>query len=757
MKKSLTFYAFLIGLFWVSLPFPLFAEDGLPILSIKVQGNKRIDTSTITYYIKSEVGQPLSRPQIRKDIEQIYSLAQFKDVRVETEEVKGGVNITFIVEEIPSVGTVKIVGNEKIETKDILAKVSVKRGATFSEHLIRESTEEVTRVYHDKGYFFVTVKIESESTADNLVNVVIRVIESGKVSIESIKFTGNKSFSGKEILKQMETQEKGLFSFFDDSGIYKKDSLKLDLLRVEAFYHDHGYLKVRVLEPQIEINKKKQEMYITIPVEEGAQYKIAKLTVKGDENLSEQEIRAVIKSKEGEVYDESQLRNDVVAVTEKYSSKGFAYADVNPTTVMNDKDKTVDVGLVIDKGKKVYVGSIDIIGNNKTMDNVIRREFRLKEGELFDGEKLKRSKQRVTNLNFFEEVKVDTKRGKTPDEIDVVTTVTEKPTGAVSVGAGYSSVENVIFTGSISQDNLLGYGQKLIFSTSLSSIRHNYNLSFTDPRLFDSEVLGGADLFRRDANYFSFTQRSNGGGLRLGRNLGEYDWAGLNYRLENTSISDVAPQNITPFLNNQTILTSRVSPSYIHDTRDDFLNPTAGWRHVVRLEFAGSVLGGADFYRSGYEATYYHPLIGKFVGALHGEVNYASGYNGQEVPIFERYFMGGPNSLRGYTIKDVGPKTTDGNPLGGTESLLINAEVQYPFSKAFRGVLFYDRGNVYGSGPDMSTTTNHFDLTQMRQSVGAGIRFISPFGPIGFAYGIKLNRQPGEKPGEFHFSAGSSY
>lgn len=756
MNKSRILISLLISVFLL-VSFPLYAQEGLPIRSLAVKGNKRIDTSTITYYIKSEIGQPLSRVQIRKDIEQIYGLNQFKDVRVETEQAGDGVNVIFIVEEIPSVGTVKVAGNVKVETKDILEKVSIKRGATFSEHLIRESVEEVTKVYHDKGYFFVNVKIESEPGQDNLINAVIRVVEGGKVSIESIKINGNKSFPDKEVIKQMETQEKDWLSFVNDSGIYKKDNLKLDLLRIEAFYHDHGFLRVRVLEPKVEINKKKQEMYVIIPVEEGDQYKVGKLIVKGDETLSEAEIRAVMKTKEGEVYNESQVRNDAVAVTEKYSSKGFAYADVSPMTTINDKDKTVDLMVAVELGKKVYVGKIEITGNTRTLDNVIRREFRLKEGDLFDGEKLKRSKQRINNTQFFEDVKIDTKRGKSPEEVDIVTSVTERPTGAISVGAGYSSVENLVFTGSVSQNNLFGTGQKLVFSTALSSLRSNYNLSYTEPRLFDSEVLGGADIFRRELFYYSFRSKSDGAGLRLGRNLGEYDWLGINYRAENVTISDVLPENQTSFLYNGTRYTSRIAPSYIHDTRDDFLNPTQGWRHVARFEVAGGPLGGLDFYRSGYELTYYRPLVGKLVGAIHGEVNYASGYNGTNLPVFERYFMGGPNSLRGYVVTNVGPKDTNGSPIGGTESLLLNMELQYPFTKSIRALLFYDRGNVYGDGFNTNTTTAHFDLGQMRQSIGAGFRFISPFGPIGVAYGVKIDRQPGEKFGEFHFSAGSSY
>ncbi|NIQ03251.1 MAG: BamA/TamA family outer membrane protein, partial [Nitrospinaceae bacterium] len=241
----------------------------------------------------------------------------------------------------------------------------------------------------------------------------------------------------------------------------------------------------------------------------------------------------------------------------------------------------------------------------------------------------------------------------------------------------------------------------------------------------------------------------------LGKNLSETDWAGLNYRFAQIEISGVL--NPTPLLRNETRTTSRIGATFIRDTRDNFINPTMGWRHVVRFEFAGSILGGADFFKTGYEITYYKTLIGKLVGAVHGAINHGQGYNNEELPAFERYFMGGPNSLRGYTLRQVGPLTAQGNPLGGEQSLLFNAELQYPITKGFRVFAFYDRGNVYGDGPNLTTTDRRFNLDKMRDAVGGGIRFFSPFGPISLAYGVKLDRRLGESAGEFVFSAGNAF
>jgi outer membrane protein insertion porin family len=463
------------------------------------------------------------------------------------------------------------------------------------------------------------------------------------------------------------------------------------------------------------------------------------------------------KSKPGAVYNISLLREDILNVTEKFSEKGFAYADVNPRASVDDQTRVVDLNIQIDLGQKIYVGKINVIGNTRTRDNVIRREFRFKEGELFNSKKLKRSKQRINNLGFFESVKIDTHRGDTPGVIDVDATVTERPTGSISFGAGFSSVDKVIFNASIAQDNVFGTGRKVNLSFDISARKTNFDIQLTEPRIFDSDVSAGISLFNRRSDFFSFDTRSQGGGLSLGKNFSETDWGGVNYRFSKVKVSDVV--NPTSTLKNETQNTSRIGATFIRDSRDNFLNTTQGWRHVVRLEFAGSFLGGADFYKTGYEITYYHKLIGKLVGAVHGAINFAEGYNDEELPSFERYFMGGANSLRGFTIQEVGPLDVVGDPLGGEQSLLFNLELQYPLTEGFRLFAFYDRGNVYGggSGDNISSTDTSFNLNKMRESVGGGIRFFSPFGPIALAYGIKLDQRTGESSGEFHFSAGNAF
>ena len=299
----------------------------------------------------------------------------------------------------------------------------------------------------------------------------------------------------------------------------------------------------------------------------------------------------------------------------------------------------------------------------------------------------------------------------------------------------------------------MGTGRRVVFSTNLSSRRSDYNLSLTDPRLFDTELSGGVDAFNTETNFWSYMAKRTGGGVRIGKSLSEYDWVGLNYNYADTEISDVKVP--TSYLKNENRTTSRISPSFIRDTRDNFMNPSSGSRHVVRLDLAG--LGGTKFHKASYEGSHYWPIIGKLVGMVHGEIAWADGYADDSLPAFERYYMGGPKSLRGYQIRNIGPKDSLGNPLGGNQSLLLNLELQYPFTKGLRGFAFYDRGQLYGGGDDTSTTSTTWDLAKMRDSIGAGVRFLSPFGPVGFAYGVKLDKATGEKAGEFHFSAGNSF
>ena len=492
MTKTLQIFIFAL----VFLLMPVMAphvhaqSEGL-VGSIKIEGNKRVETSTLLYYIKTREGEPLSRSQISKDIEQIYDLGQFKDIRVETRQGSKGLEVVFIVEEIPSIGDVLFYGNTEVEDSAIHEILGFKRGEAFQDHITKEAKEKIKLLYHEKGFFLAEVDVVSKKSVRNLMNIHIRIREGEKIRIKNIRFSGNKKFSADDLRDQMETKAETWISWLDESGIYKKDILKLDMFRLEAYYQDHGYLRARVQEPNINIDQKNKEINISISIEEGSQYRVGKITSKPDDTVSADDILKALQMKSRDVYSLSKVRAGILNISDLYSERGYAYADVNPITKINENSRAVDVSIEVDRGRKVYVGEINVIGNTRTLDNVIRREFRLREGELFDSVKLKRSKQRINNLQFFEDVKIDTRRGKEPDLIDITTTVTERATGSVTVGAGFSSTEKLMFNAGISQNNFMGTGRRIIFSTNLSSRRTDFNISFTDPRIFDTTISGG--------------------------------------------------------------------------------------------------------------------------------------------------------------------------------------------------------------------------------------------------------------------------
>jgi outer membrane protein insertion porin family len=417
------------------------------------------------------------------------------------------------------VGEVTFVGNDALETADLRDVISIKRGVTFKEHLVNETVQKLTAHYHEKAFFLVKVDVDTAVTDNGLMDITIKIEEGEKIKIDEIRFVGNKAFDNGDLKDIMETEETWLFSFIDESGIYKKDVLKVDVLRLEAFYQDNGYIRVRVHEPKIEVNREDKEIYIEIKVEEGLQYKFGKITAQNVEEFSGQDLLVGLKSQPGAVYNISFLREDILTITEIFSEKGFAYTDVNPKAAIDDQTRVVDLEIQIDPGKKVYVGKINVIGNTRTRDNVVRREFRFKEGEVFNSKKLKRSKQRINNLGFFESVKIDTHRGDTPGQIDIDAAVTERPTGSISFGAGFSSVDKVIFNASIAQDNIFGTGRKANFSANISARRTNFNIQLTEPRIFDSDVSGGISLFNNQSDFFSFDTDSKGGGLNFVKNL----------------------------------------------------------------------------------------------------------------------------------------------------------------------------------------------------------------------------------------------
>ncbi|MDH5543502.1 MAG: outer membrane protein assembly factor BamA [Nitrospinota bacterium] len=732
------------------------------IKDIKVVGNNRANIQTIHYYIHSRVGSKYSVKTTREDIRRLHDLTYFDDIALEVEEKADGLVLIYRLKEKPFVRSVELKGASEVPEKDMRLLIQMKKGTYFQKHLLKKDIAKIKEKYQKKGFYFTTVDAEIKEAGDDQVDITYNIEEKQKVKISEIRFRENKQLKEYLLKETIESKEVDFFSFFNDSGNFEKEILKTDVLRLESRYRDEGFINATIESPRIEIDRQKGTIYITMVVHEGEQYFFGKITAEGDNLYSAEEILKNISVKEGEPFNQTSFRQNLFKITEMYSNKGYAYANPIPSMKENEEEKVIDIHIKVDAGEKIYIGRIDIKGNDKTHENVIRREFRLHEGELFNGEKMQRTRQRLGNTGYFEAVEIEQKSGSQPNLMDLEVTVVEKPTGNLQAGIGYSFDEEVSVTAKVSENNLFGTGKKLSLSIDQSKLRRDYYMDFSQPKFLDRDIQLGYQVYSRQFDYgtstHGYTRFNKGASVSLGRGLNEYAYASFLYRLESSEVMPTDGSALSPILQSQqgVKVTSSIQPIFVHDTRDNYYVTTKGHRIRANTIIAGGPLNGdLDFYKLGFEAWQYIPLPKEFVIFGRGQINYGSGYNGDKLPLVENFYLGGVQSLRGFSYGDVGPKDANGLPLGGDSSLLFNLEVHYHFSKTVKGILFYDRGQVYGEGEDLSTTTSRrFDIENMRQGVGFGMNFMTPMMPITLAWGFKLDKMPGETSMQFHFNIG---
>ena len=505
----------------------------------------------------------------------------------------------------------------------------------------------------------------------------------------------------------------------------------------------------------------KKWLYITIRIDEGDQFRVGKIEFSGDlptDSDDSEELEDSLEIKEGEVFSSDKMRLDIADLTDKFGDIGYAFANVSPQTKMDDDKQLVDITFHADKGSLVYINRINITGNTKTRDKVIRRELNIEEGDLYNGSAIRRSRQKVNNLGFFKEVNFLTNRGEADDKLDLDIEIEEGPTGTLTVGGGYSSVDHLVGNIQVSQGNLGGRGQKLSLNAELGGQSSSYNLSFTEPYLFDKDVSAGLNIFNSKRDYTDYDTNKNGGGVTVGFPTGEYSRMSLRYRYVEVDIFEVSDNAAQLILDSKGITkTSSISATLSRDSRDDRMNPTEGTNNSISIEYAGSLLGkDNNFYRSILDTSLYASLPWDHVVMFHGKFGYSHGIEGTTLNIDEKFFLGGINSLRGYDHRSVGPEEigTDGLPyvVGGNKSILFNAEYLFPISTeaGLKGLLFFDAGNVFASG-------DKFESGSLRKSVGYGFRWFSPVGPLRLEWGYILDPEEGEKRSQWEFSIGSFF
>jgi len=731
------------------------------VTSISIQGNRIIGDDAILYQVKTKVGDVFSLEKLGNDIQNIYNMGYFNDIKVDSADEPLGKKITFIVKENPEISEIRITGNKEVETSDIQDELDIKMHTILDYNKVKDNALKIEKFYRGKGYYNALVDYKVQDAGPDQAAVIFEIMENHPMKIKKIKFTGNKKIKSKKLKAIMETRQKSLLSFITNAGVYKEEAFQHDLDRIKAFYYDYGYLDIKVGEPKVTHDKK--WIYITIPLEEGEQYRISEVKIAGDLVKPEKDLLKNITVTKGEVFSRKKVHEDIMALTDVYGEYGYAFVDITPLTNINADNKTVGLTYDIAKGEKVYIGKISITGNTKTRDKVVRREMRVREGDLYNNKKLKKSRERINNLGFFEEVKINTKKGGAPNKMALEVTVKEKPTGMISAGAGYSSVDNLVGMFQVSQNNFLGKGLRATLMAQLGG-NSRYRLGLTEPYLFDREISAGFNIFSIDLEYEDFDTENQGADVSLGfvpyrldrflPGSAEDYTLGFKYEYSDVEISNVdwdADYEIRA--SEGTTQTSSITASLSRDTVDDRLYPMRGSINSFSLELAGGPLSGENFYKAIIDSKWYFPFKWGTAFMARGSVGYAKGYGGDDLPVFERFFLGGLDSLRGFEYRSVGPRGKE-NPedvVGGVKMILFNFEYLFPLIKAakIRGLVFFDMGDAFREGESFSLN--------LRKSIGWGVRWNSPFGPLRVAWGLNLEPEYDEDSSQFEFSVGSGF
>jgi outer membrane protein insertion porin family len=728
-----------------------FAEE-LPIVTaIEVKGLKRIEEGSIRAKVSQKLGKPLSQEKTTEDIKAIYKMGYFDDVRVEIEPFEGGIKVIYIVKEKPTIVKVDFQGNKKYKDDDLKDKIALTPGAIADVTLINDNAVKLKKFYEDEGYYLARVVPVVRKIDDGEVAVTYQIEEGEKVKIKEIKIEGNKAISASKIKGVMKTKERGLFSFILGGGYYKKDEMKADLERIKDLYYNNGYIKVTVGEPKIQLTDDKEGMRIIIHIDEGEQFRVSSVELTGNKAFSEEELRKLIKLSPKTIFNKEILRKDVTAITDQYSNNGYALVVVTPDLIPNEQTKETKVVYRIDEGDKYKIGRIEISGNTKTRDKVIRREIRLDEGDTFNASALKRSYERINNLQFFEAVEISPKPKLEEKLVDLDVKVKEKPTGFLSVGGGYSSIDKFVAMVDITQGNLFGRGQYIKLRGELGGRSSFYELSFRDPWFMDKPISFGTSIYKTYRDYRNFERKATGFEVSFGKSFWEYWGASVSYNLEKTKIFNVRSDASSRIKDQEgTSTTSSITTSVGRDTRDNYLDPLRGSKNTVALTFAG--LGGTNaFLKAILDSGWFFPVFDVTTVHLRGRVGYASALFGKKLPLYERYYVGGIYTVRGLGYGDAGPKDINGEAIGGEKELIFNAEYIFPIVQEykFKGLVFFDAGRAYGTSETFGS--------DLRYTTGAGIRWISPIGPIRIEWGYNLDKRAGESTSKVEFTFGSFF
>ncbi|HSW83056.1 MAG TPA: outer membrane protein assembly factor BamA [Usitatibacter sp.] len=744
---------------------PALAFDSFVIKDIRVEGVQRTEAGTVFTYMPVKVGERIDDEKAAQAIKALYATGFYQDVRLE----RDGEVLIVSVQERPAISAIEIEGAKeftKDNLKDGLKQAGIQENKIYDKSLLDRAEKELKRQYTSRGFYGAVVKTTVTPLERDRVALRFDIEEGNVTKIADINIIGAKDFSEKEVLRNMKLTTPGWFTWFTKDDQYSKQQLTADLEAVRSFYLNRGYLEFNIDSTQVSITPDREKIYITVAITEGPVYRMGEVKLSGDLIVKESELQPLVQVKKGDVFSREKVIDTTKKISDRLGNEGYSFANVNPVPDLDREKHVAGFTFFVDPGKRVYVRRLNIVGNQKTQDEVIRRELRQMESGWYSLEKIARSKERLQRTGYFSDVNIETPAvSGTSDQVDVNVTVTERNTGTLNFGLGYSAAEKLTVQASVSQANIIGTGNMMAFQINSGSVNKVYSWSYLNPYWTADGISRGFDLFRRDVDTSSLSiaayhTYSTGAGVRFGIPVSEYDSVNLGFTAERTKLQ-VDPSSPPRYLDfiaefGETTNTFRINTSFARDSRDSLTWPTRGWLNEIGME-VGIPPGDLTYYRITYQSQFFYTnerYAPWLTFMLNGELGYAAGYRGHPLPFFKNFYAGGTGSVRGFETATLGPRDLNGDVLGGNRRVVINWETLFPLpgykEKNVRLATFLDAGNVWGEDERVR-------WQDLRASVGIAISWDSPVGPLRFSFAQPIKQRPEDHIERFQFQLGKIF
>jgi outer membrane protein insertion porin family len=729
------------------------------VRDIRVEGLQRTEPGTVFNYLPVKVGDTIDEPKAQAALRALYATGFFQDVRLEAE---GDVLVVF-VRERPAIAQIDFSGMREFDPDTIrkaLRDLGMAEGRIFDRAMLENAEKEIKRQYLARGLYGAEVETTVTPLERNRVGINIAVTEGETARIRAINIVGASAFPEEELLEQFVLRTPGWLTWYTKHDRYSRERLGADLEALRSYYQNRGYLDFNVESTQVSITPDRRDIYITVNIHEGEKYTVSEVRLSGQGLLPREELEKLVQLQPGDVFSREKLAASTKAIADRLGNEGYAFANANAIPQLDKEKRTVAFTIVVDPGRRVYVRRIDVAGNTKTRDEVVRREMRQLEGAFYDASKIQLSRRRIDRTQFFSEVGVETHPVEgSPDQVDVVFNVKEKPTGAVLLGIGFSSVEDIALSASLTQSNVFGTGKYLSLNVNSGSVNTVYSLSYNDPYYTVDGVSRGFDIYKRETDATSldvspYATDAVGGGIKFGYPVSEVVTVDLGANLESVELTTFAnsPLQYLNFVNQfgNEYAYGAATAGISRDTRDSLIRVTSGTYLRASTEVAG---GDLQYYRLGYQHNWYYPLTKDLTLSLGGEIGYAQGYGNRPLPFFKNFFVGGPNSVRGYRSFSLGPRDALGNATGGNRKVTASAELLFPMPGANRDPslrlsAFVDGGQVYN---------DRYELSELRYSTGLALFWSSPLGPLRLSFAHPLNAESGDRIQRLQFTFGYGF